>query len=365
MLKDVYFISMEGRKNFSIGNFIVDENIALPIYVENKKGISQEDITPENIIKGMINVLTDDPENEHLDYYRKFIFAVKPDIIENLSRVAYEAEKNDNYTVAIDIFKILYILSNNSDEQLLNLAVCHDEYSQVLLSEGNESEADRYEELSYQFYKKIEEIENKSENMLFYLGRFYLIKENYEKAIEFFRSFVEIAKDQERKKEVLLLLNDIFEGGYIDDDYNTALGLIQADKDEQAFEFIEKFITKYPKSWHGYFIKGIALRKTSKFTEALSLFEKSMDLNPDSADINNEIGLCYLGLNIFTKAEMHFFRALKNNPEDINVMFNLAMLNIKKGNKEEALKYCNIILDLNPSDIKVKDLKKQIENQSK
>ncbi len=356
---------MEGRKDFAIGSFTVREDVALPIFIEENRKLSPEDITPENIIKGMIKVLTDDPDNEYLDYYREFIFAVKPDINESLSRIAFEAEKNEHFDDAIELFKVLYILSNKSREQILNLAICHDEYSQYQFDQGLEIEAEKNEEDAFQFYKEIESFDEKNDRELFYLGRFYLLKENYDKAAEYFREFVEITDDDERKKEVTGLLNDIFKGGFTDDDYNTAMELIQADKDSEAFEFIEKFIAKYPGSWHAHYARGLAFRKLGNYTEALTAFETALKFNPESHDIFNEIGLCYTALNIYHKAEMYFYRALKNNAEDLNVMYNLALLSLKRGNSDEALKYARIILEYNKDDMQAKKLIEEIENQKK
>ena len=97
MLKDVVFVSMEGKKNFKIGDFLVREDVSLPVYVKDNTKFSLEELTSENIVTGMIKVLTEDPDNENIDYYRDFIFTVRPDIEAYLTSVAYEAERNNHY----------------------------------------------------------------------------------------------------------------------------------------------------------------------------------------------------------------------------------------------------------------------------
>ena len=361
MLEDVVFISMEGKKDFRIGDFLIDEDIALPIFIEEKKNISIEDITPENIMTGMIKVLTDDPDNENIDYYRRFIFSVQPDIEARLTSVAYEAERNLHYDNALELYKVLYSLKPDSIDHNLNIAICYDEYSQYLYSQGIDAEAEKLENQSFQFFKSVDEHDDKNERAYYYLGRFFLARDNFEKAIESFKEFLKITTDIERKKEVSNLLNEIINEGVTDEDYQNAVWLIQSDKEIEALKHIEKFGSKYPKSWNTFFIKGWALRKLEKYAEAIIEFDEALKHNPDSPDIYNELGVCYMNLKIYDKSQLNFYRALKKNPEDTSIMHNLALCNLKKGDKKEALKYCQVILEFNPEDLETKKLIKIIE----
>lgn len=365
MLNDVVFISMEGKRDFKIGDFIVKEDISLPVYVHDNKQFSIDDLTSENVVTGMIKVLTDDPDNENLDYYREFIFAVQPDIEARLTSVAYEAERNYHFDDALNIYKVLFSLKPDSLDHNLNIAICYDEYSQYKFSSGIDSEGEKLEEQSYQFFKKVDDFEDKTDRAYYYLGRFYFARENYDKAIEYFNEFIKITDDEERKKEVIKFLNDVYNEGVADEDYQNAVWLIQSDKETEAFAYIEKFIEKYPESWNGFFIKGWALRKLKKYKEAIECFEKAIKYNPDSPDVYNEMGLCYMNLNIFYKSKLYFSKALKKNPEDLTIINNLALCSFKEGNKEEAIKYCEIILEFNPEDLQTKKLLEIIKEDKK
>ncbi len=353
----LYFISMEGKRNYYINNFLVREDVPLPISIEEGKNIDFNDITPENIISGIIRVLIKEPDNEHLDYYRNFLFTIQPDIESRLANIAYEAERSENFQEAISFFKVIYSLKPNSIDSILNLAVCHDEFSQYLYKRGRDKEASKMEEIAYEYYKIVDSFEDKPENALYYLGRFYTIRENYDKAIEYFEEFLKITKDEERKKDIIELLKEIKNSGITDEDYNFARELVESNKDEEALEFIDNYLKKYPKSWHGYYLKGIIYRKIEQYSKALTNFNLALKYNPDSSEVFNEIGVCYMNLNIFYKSEMFFEKALKKNPDDISIISNLAILSYKKGNKEEAIKYCDIILDLFPDDLEAKKLK--------
>lgn len=363
MDNNLYFISMEGKKNFYINNFLVREDIPLPISIEKGNGIEIEDVTPENIISGMIKVLMEDPENENLDYYREFLFKVQPDIETRIANIAYEAERSESFSEAISLFRVLYALKPDSLNSILNLAVCYDEFSQYLYKRGRDKEAIKMEDIAYDYYKVVDSFEEKGENALYYLGRFYIIRENYEKAIEYFQEFLKISKDQGRKKEILEFLSNIRDAGIIDEDYRFAKELLESDKDEDVLEFINKYIRKYPKSWHGYYVRGIANRKLGNYSKAIADFNLALKYNPDSSDIFNELGICYMNLNIFYKSEMYFEKALRKNADDISIISNLALLCYKRGNKEEAIKYCDIILDLEPNDLDAKKLKQLLQEE--
>jgi tetratricopeptide (TPR) repeat protein len=365
VLKDVVFISMEGKKDFKIGEFLINENIALPVYVKGNKQFTIDDLTGDNIVTGIIKVLTDDPDNENLDYYREFIFAVQPEIEARLTSVAYEAERNHHFDDALNIYKVLFSLKPDSIDHNLNIAICYDEYSQYNFSKGIDPEAEKLEEQSFQFFKKVEDYENKTERAYYYLGRFYFSRENFEKAMEYFNEFIKITDDEIRKKEVIKFLNEVCNEGVTDENYQNAVWLIQSDKENEAFSYIDKFIEKYPKSWNGFFIKGWAFRKLEKYKEAIECFEKAIKFNPDSPDVFNELGLCYMNTNVFYKSKLYFSKALKNNPEDLSIINNLALCSFKEGNKEEALKYCEIILEFNPDDLQTKKLLEIIKEDKK
>lgn len=363
MLDDVFFVSMEGRNDYKIGDFTVREDIPLPVVSSEDNKFTPEDITPDNIILGMLRVLRDNPDNENMDYYRDFIYSVKPDIDSSLTAAAFEAEGNGDYIEALNIYRGLVALNPSSIDHILNVAVCYDEYSLFLFEKGKDAEALKMEELAYEYFKQIDSIDNKNDRSYYYLGRFYFARENYEKAVYYFNDFIKETDDSERKNEVMKAIDEINKMGVFDDYYKSAYDLIQADKDQEAITDIDKFIEKYPDLWNGYYLKGLALRKLEKFDEAIVVLNKAITYNDTRSDLYNELGVCYMNVNNFSRAEISFSRALRYNDEDLAVYYNLAMLSYRKGDKKEALKYCEVILDIDNKDLKTKELMQYIENQ--
>ena len=364
-LADVLFISMEGQQNFKINGFDIREDVMLPVFVEDKSKFSPEQLTPDNIMTGMIKVITAEPDNQHIDYYRDFIYHVDPNIEGRLSSVAYEAEKNNHFIEAFDMFKTLIALNPDSIDTNLNLAVSYDEYSQHLAENGQDTESDKYSELAYEMFKVVEEFDEKNESAYFYLGRFYLLRENYDKAVEYFKEFVRISKDEERIEEVKKLFLDIENLGIEDEDYDMGVSLIQSEKYTDAVEFLSKYIAKFPQSWSGYYMRAIAKRNNTDYKAALDDLNKAAELNIDSSDIYNEMGLNYMNLADYSKSELYFGKALRYNPDDASIMSNLAVMNYRKGDIAAAVKYCQVILEIYPDDLKAKDMLKTLEDGHK
>ncbi len=361
-LKDVFFISMEGQQNFEINGLQIRDDIMLPLFVEEGSAVTPDKITPENIMTGMVKVIMAEPDNENLDYYRQFIYAVDPNIEGRLSSIAYEAENNNHYEDAFEMFKTLIALNPTSIDTNLNLAVSYDEYAQRLAANGQDAESDKYEEMAYEIYKEIDKYEEKNEAALFYLGRFYLLRENYNKSIEYFKEFVNISSDEQRVNEVKKLLTDMEHLGIKDDDYNMGITLINSEKYTDAVEFFDKFIAKFPHSWNGYYMKAIAQRYCGDHINAIANLESAGGLNPGSSDIFNEMGLNFMAMKKFKESELSFSKALRNNPDDASIISNLAMLNYRKGDKAAAKKYLEVILELYPDDLHAKDLMKVFED---
>ena len=360
MDKDLIFISMEGKKGFKIGDFLVREDIPLPVYIPNGETFSEKHITPQNIMGGMIKILIEDGNNENIDYYRDFIFSVEPDIEANLSSGAYEAEKQKKFKDAIEIYRVLLNLNPNSIDNILNIAVCYDEYSQHLYSTGNENEASKMEDISKDFFDLIDANNDKKEACYYYLGRFYLYRENYEKAIEYFKDFVKITKDEEHKKEVMDILKELNSSGMTDSDYEMARDLIESEKYIESLEFISKYIEKYPKSWHGFYLMGHSYRLLDDYKKSIEFLEKALNFNDSSSEVYNELGLCYMNLKNFMKSELNFEKALRKKPDDVTIISNLAVMFFKKGEKDKAIKCCDVGLEFNSKDQYIKDLRQTI-----
>ena len=109
-------------------------------------------------------------------------------------------------------------------------------------------------------------------------------------------------------------------------------------------------------------MKGFILRKLEQYDDAIENFQKALNFNGNEVDLYNELGLCYMNLGNYNKAELYFAKALRYNVDDISIYYNLAILSYHKKDVNTALKYCEIINEFSPNDLKARDLVNIIKN---
>jgi tetratricopeptide (TPR) repeat protein len=99
-----------------------------------------------------------------------------------------------------------------------------------------------------------------------------------------------------------------------------------------------------------YFLKG----DLEKSKEAL---EKSVALYPEYSIAVHNLGRDYYLLERIDDAEKNFRRALELNPNLYQSMTGLGIIELRKGNREEALRYANDALKLDPQNEMAQKLK--------
>jgi tetratricopeptide (TPR) repeat protein len=357
MDENIVFISLEGAHQKIIGDFSIRDDVPFPLYVQDPTAISPDQITLENIMTGIISLVTSQPDHEHADYYKNLLLTIKPDIESQFTNMAAIALQDEKFDEAMEMYRFLLILNPGSLTYNLHIAVCYEEMANYHLQYGHEEQATTMEEIAFEHYKLVDSHPDRDAEACYHLGRFYLSRDNYQKALPFFEEFLSLSDDEDLRADVQSVIGQIAAEGIDDEDYQTAMEYFHADKCESAIGFINRYIERYPDSWHGHYLKGALFRKLGRYDDALISLEKAIDMNDQSPDIYNEEGLCYLNTGVFHKAEVSFYRALKIVPEDAAVLSNLAILSYRRGNIDEALSYCDVILDGNPEDLHTKHLK--------
>ncbi|MEN8153665.1 MAG: tetratricopeptide repeat protein [Acidobacteriota bacterium] len=107
---------------------------------------------------------------------------------------------------------------------------------------------------------------------------------------------------------------------------------------EEKFKNALKKIPNHIKAINGL---GIVYLKLKKFDKSLFMFKKVISLNPDQIDAYNFMGIIYSEKGEYEPAKENFLIAANSKiyqtPE--NAFVNLAMLELKKGKNNSALRY--------------------------
>ena len=97
------------------------------------------------------------------------------------------------------------------------------------------------------------------------------------------------------------------------------------------------------------------------FTLARKYAEPILDADPDDPNANFGMGMSYFMQEQFGRAEEYLQRCLKKNSKEPAVWNNIAVLQLRTGRLDEALKNAQKALSLIPDSAEVKDTIRQIE----
>ena len=109
-------------------------------------------------------------------------------------------------------------------------------------------------------------------------------------------------------------------------------------------------------------ILGASKYMNEDYDEAEDCFVQALILDPDNAEANSNLALCFKKKALFTKAELFLNEAIKKEPYNANFHYNLATVYEGHGRNEEAIKSYKRYLELSPDIKDRKAVKARIEN---
>lgn len=202
-----------------------------------------------------------------------------------------------------------------------------------------------------------------------------------------------LAEIYEEKKEYEKSADEYFRAIQLkENDYKTYINLanmlIKNDSNEQASEVLQKLLSIKPDYIEGTFLLGKIYYEEGKYKEAISVYNQSLNYNPSNYYLYYNLGMVYTRLNDFqkakdcykkaaiinsltdisnlnagqiymiykdyTKAEEYFSETIQSEDDKISAYsyYNLAKIRLIQNNKEQAIKYINMAIEIYPSIIK-------------
>jgi len=390
--KSVVFLTVPDSLKGEIKTFDLNPSIPLPVELESPEPHSEEnnvDLTKlswEMILSGMLRVISaksrnialpcetafaagdivSEPEmtgtpQAWIDYYRGFIFSVKPEIYHEFTSAAIVKTENGDFDMALEISDILQGLFPRSPGVLLNKALILEKRAESL--EKNNQGAKKENAEAQEAYQAALSVEPVLPDTLFNAGFFFMRHRDFARAKDCFSRYVSRAEEadnasdnmpgeipEEKKKQAQKILQEIG-GQYLDDDsYREAYDCIIQGNDERGLLKIRGFIEKHPKVWNGWFVLGWALRKLGRYADGLEAFNKASSLGGSSSDTRNETAICLMELGDYKGARKELELALQEDPVNIKIISNLGVLAMKAGKKDEAAGFFRTVLELDPAD---------------
>jgi len=363
-LEKIIYISLPEDMSRDLGDFTIDPGIMLPAELPpNQDNYNPGELSWEMIISGMLKVIAYEPDNEHRDYYRNFVLAVKPNIVDELSEAAVFKAKNKDFDIAEDILHVLNGLLPDNSRILLNLALVYEERAEGYLNSDQRENADKYSHKAYEIYKRIFSLREVVPEAHFNAGFFFLRNYNIEKSKEHLLKFLESDPPEEKRDEAQKVLSDIENQNLLDSLFKEAFDSIQMGKEEKGIEKIKQFIEENNNVWNAWFLLGWGNRRIGNYQEAYSAFLKANELNTDHTDTLNELAICTMELGKFEESKSYLTKALRKEPENVKILSNLGIVSMKEEDFESAEGFFKSALDVDPDDPVAKKYLSHIHEQ--
>jgi tetratricopeptide (TPR) repeat protein len=343
------------------GSLKAEAGIPLPVEIQpGEKTFDPEALSWEMIISGMLRVISS-PETidiqgmssvpaEWIDYYRRFVLTVKPEIYHEFTGASIIKARNGEFDMALEINAVLEGLFPGSPGVLLNKALILEDRAAALEKKGRKADRENAEAL--EAYETALSMEPILPDTLFNAGFFFLRRNSFARARDCFLLYVAAGEESEiprdKKRQAEKIIKDLSD---LDDiSFQEAYDCINRGKDQEALVKIRAFIEKHPRVWNGWFLLGWTLRKLGRYSDGLDSLKKAGELGGKNCDVQNETAICLMELGDLKSARKELEQALHEEPENIKIISNLGVLALKAGKREEADAFFRTVLELESED---------------
>ncbi|MDR2739494.1 MAG: tetratricopeptide repeat protein [Treponema sp.] len=335
---------------------------AIPIPVELPPGetkLDLEQLSWEMILSGMIRVVAEGEtiSAEDADYYRHFVLAVKPDILEEFTEAAILKARNGDYNLALEIISALKGLFPASPVVLLNSALILENRMAAIERSGREEDAEAEYERAHRAYRDIIDLEPPFPDGLFNAGFFYMKRRNFLKARDCFSSYLALGEGPEpallprnKRDKAREIVREIESRNLDDEIFREAYDYVRLGEEQKGLEKIRAFLEQHPRVWNGWFILGWGLRRLARWDDAATAFTEAIKLGGDNSDTRNELAICLMEQGKLTDARKQLEAALREEPENVKIISNLGVLALRNGDDDEAAAFFRTVLELEPED---------------
>ena len=364
-LDSIYFIKLPEGSVLSPKAMKIDPEIPLPVQKKNPEDPVEQDaakLSEEQILSGILTVLAYDKKNENSEYYRKLITDVRPGIKKELAEAAILKARNEDWDLAEEIWLAVNGIDPQDKAIILNMAIFFDQKADSYRRNSLNEDADAYDEAALDYYKQAMDSDKEIPDAYFNAGFFYLKKRDYGEAKGCFESYLGLvadAKDEELGENGIYkieraqeIINKISNRNLENDRFRDAYKLISEGQEEKGLEEIRKFIRDNPVVWNAWFLLGWGLRRLGRFEDAKQAFLKARECEggDENADTLNELAICQMETGELKEAKETLVEALSMDSENTKIISNLGCLCLKMDQNDEARKYFEVVLEIDPDD---------------
>jgi Tfp pilus assembly protein PilF len=319
--------------------FSIDAAIPVPLEVYTEKDLGPDDHTAEAVLAAMIRLLAKgEADREREGYYRGFIRAVRPDILDEFTKAAFAKAAMGDFAASEEICLSLRGIFPDDARVAAIRALVLDEQAKHLAAAGRDDEALAAGRLATEAYEDALAGEGATPDILYMAAMCNGRQKQYRRARELFAAYIPVGSGK-RKEHAQKRLERIDAASLGGPRYEAAYAALCVGDEKKALEEIHEYLRLHADVWNGWFILGWALRRLERWEEAAAAFEKAIELGGRNANIHNELAICLMEMEKLDLARVELEKALVQQPENAKIINNLGYLCRKMGREEEAQRY--------------------------
>jgi Flp pilus assembly protein TadD len=335
-------------------SFAIDPAIPIPVELRpGESSLNLEELSWEMILSGMLRIISSAPPDigaEDIDYYRRFVLTLKPAILHEFTEAAILKAKNGDHDPALEINAALRGLFPESPVVILNQALFLEEKAEALERAGQEAAAAETGERARRAYLEAMALSPAYPNAFFNAGFFFMKRRDFAEARDCFIRFLAEGENDEKGERARELLGEIRSRGLDNEHFREAWEALRQGDLEQGLGEIRLFLEGHPEVWNGWFLLGWALRRLSRWEDAAASFKKTIELGGGNSDTRNELAICLMETGDLGGARRELETALREEPDNVKIISNLAVTALKGGDRERAAAFFRTVLELEPED---------------
>jgi len=358
-IKDVQFISIpENRK---IGDFILKSDIMLPVQMDSKT--KPEDIDLNSIAAGLIKVIAHDPDNPNMDYYCSLLKQIQPDVAKDLNIAAIAKSKAKDYEFAEELMLAVNGLTK-APESFINLAVLYASMTVDAQKKGDALNADRYDDKIIEVLNRCRDMYPDYAPVYSEISAYHLRHGDPEEGRDNLAKFVELTKDGNAKKAAKKNLENMDKMLASHNRILYAYDKMMMGDPEEALKEINSYLANEKPTWEAFFIRGWANRVLEDYDQAQKDLLESLKINPQSAEVYNELSICVRESGNIELAKNYLQIAVDLDEENVIYMTNLAFLYLSDNEFAQCREMIEKARCEDPEDPQLKYIIKQYEEKT-
>ena len=349
-LEKLLWIDLPSDIDTDMGAFILDPSIPLPVEPDESGEIDISDVTWEKVIAAILLVLANSPSHKHADYYRQFLAAIRPGLAAELSEAYRERINESDWDNAEDIILALRGLEPESLQPRYAMAKLYEKRAAQERKSGDSKIAESYEGAAEAAYNELLSEDAAPKSAWYDAGVFRYNRGDFLRAAETLEAFLDTAGEGAERNHAQHLVSSCRDEGQAEELYRNAYAALNAGQVADGKKMALEFKDQHPDGWPGWFLLGWAHRLSEEWQEARDAFEAASERGCRESELFNELAICTRALKDYDASFAALEEALKRDPENIKILSNMAIIYLEKGDKEEAVRWLQTALTLDPSD---------------